>query len=142
MGKNFKAGDAYAYALLKVLYNETDKEKSFKGLVSDILDFVMVLKTCPTIEEFLANPTYSVKQKKDFLKEFFGNSLNIVIMNFLNVLCDSKRIINISLITNLFLELLLKNTNSHLVEIQTPLIKDYKLDIKKLIKTNQIIITI
>lgn len=131
MGVDSKVGDAYAYALLKVLYKDLNFS-SFTSLVSDMLDFAALFNTCPTIEEFLANPTYSAKQKKQFLNDFFGTSLNPIIMNFLNLLCDTKRIIYISSITNLFLEILLKSTGSHIVEVQIPTVDGYKLDINKL----------
>lgn len=134
MSTNSRAGDAYAYALLKVLYNEAEEKNfaNFSDLVGDILDFITLFNTCPSIEEFLANPTYSPIQKKRFLSDFFAGSLNPIIINFLHLLCDTKRIIYISSIISLFLEILLKNTNSHIVEIQTPTTKDYKLDLSKL----------
>mmetsp|Transcript_7207 Transcript_7207/g.12305 ORF Transcript_7207/g.12305 Transcript_7207/m.12305 type:complete len:204 (-) Transcript_7207:1487-2098(-) len=132
MSTNSRAGDAYAYALLKVLFNETKDFDSFSDLVGDVLDFVTIFNTCPSIEEFFANPTYSPIQKKQFLYDFFGRSLNPILMSFLYLLCDTKRIIYISSIISIFLETLLKNTNSHIVEVQTPTGKDYKLDISKL----------
>jgi len=131
MGLDSRVGDAYAYALLKVLYKDL-KSSNFTSLVGDMLDFSTLFNTCPSMEEFLANPTYSTKQKKQFLNDFFGTSLNPIIMNFLNLLCDTKRIIYISSIVNLFLEILLKSTNSHIVEVQVPTIENCKLDINKL----------
>jgi len=131
MGLDSRVGDAYAYALLKVLYKDLNFS-SFTGIVSDMLDFANLFNTCPSIEEFLANPTYSTKQKKQFLNDFFGTSLNPIIMNFLNLLCDTKRIIYISSIVNVFLDILLKSTDSHIVEVQIPVVEGYKLDIEKL----------
>jgi ATP synthase F1 delta subunit len=129
--KDSKVGDAYAYALLKVLYKDINI-KSFSELVFDIIDFSIIFKTFPSINEFLSNPTYDKKKKKQFLSEFFDSSLSPVLMNFLNLLCDSKRIIYISSILKLFLEILLKTTNSYTVEIEIPFIEEYKLDLKKL----------
>ena len=65
MGLDSRVGDAYAYALLKVLYKDLNFS-SFTGIVSDMLDFANLFNTCPSIEEFLANPTYSTKQKNSF----------------------------------------------------------------------------
>jgi F0F1-type ATP synthase delta subunit len=53
-------------------------------------------------------------------------------MNFLNLLCDTKRILNINSILKLFLEILLKSTNSYVVELEVSNIKNYKLDLNNL----------
>ena len=97
-----------------------------------MLDFSTLFNAYPSIEKFLANPTYDAKKKKQFLNEFFGNSLNPLIMNFLNLLCDTKRIIYLDSILKVFLELLLKSTNSYIIEIQIPNSQNYKVDINKL----------
>ena len=91
MGLSSRVGDAYAYAFLKVIYKDLTFS-TFTHLVSDMLDFSTLFNAYPSIEKFLANPTYDAKKKKQFLNEFFGNSLNPLIMNFLNLLCDTKRI--------------------------------------------------
>lgn len=131
MGSNSRVGDAYAYAFLKVIYKDLTFS-TFTHLVSDMLDFSTLFNAYPSIEKFLANPTYDVKKKKQFLNEFFGNSLNPLIMNFLNLLCDTKRIIYLGSILKVFLELLLKSTNSYIIEIQIPNSQNYKVDINKL----------
>jgi len=86
MGLSSRVGDAYAYAFLKVIYKDLTFS-TFTHLVSDMLDFSTLFNAYPSIEKFLANPTYDAKKKKQFLNEFFGNSLNPLIMNFLNLLC-------------------------------------------------------
>lgn len=131
MGLSSRVGDAYAYAFLKVIYKDLTFS-TFTHLVSDMLDFSTLFNAYPSIEKFLANPTYDAKKKKQFLNEFFGNSLNPLIMNFLNLLCDTKRIIYLDSILKVFLELLLKSTNSYIIEIQIPNSKNYKVDINKL----------
>jgi len=131
MGLSSRVGDAYAYAFLKVIYKDLTFS-TFTHLVSDMLDFSTLFNAYPSIEKFLANPTYDAKKKKQFLNEFFGNSLNPLIMNFLNLLCDTKRIIYLDSILKIFLELLLKSTNSYIVEIQIPNSQNYKVDINKL----------
>lgn len=131
MGSNSRVGDAYAYAFLKVIYKDLTFS-TFTHLVSDMLDFSTLFNAYPSIEKFLANPTYDAKKKKQFLNEFFGNSLNPLIMNFLNLLCDTKRIIYLGSILKVFLELLLKSTNSYIIEIQIPNSQNYKVDINKL----------
>jgi len=131
MGLSSRVGDAYAYAFLKVIYKDLTFS-TFTHLVSDMLDFSTLFNAYPSIEKFLANPTYDAKKKKQFLNEFFGNSLNPIIMNFLNLLCDTKRIIYLDSILKVFLELLLKSTNSYIIEIQIPNSQNYKVDINKL----------
>jgi len=131
MGLSSRVGDAYAYAFLKVIYKDLTFS-TFTHLVSDMLDFSTLFNAYPSIEKFLANPTYDAKKKKQFLNEFFGNSLNPLIMNFLNLLCDTKRIIYLDSILKVFLELLLKSTNSYIIEIQIPNSQNYKVDINKL----------
>ena len=131
MGLSSRVGDAYAYAFLKVIYKDLTFS-TFTHLVSDMLDFSTLFNAYPSIEKFLANPTYDAKKKKQFLNEFFGNSLNPLIMNFLNLLCDTKRIIYLDSILKVFLELLLKSTNSYIIEILIPNSQNYKVDINKL----------
>jgi|APCry1669190591_1035303.scaffolds.fasta_scaffold07180_2 hypothetical protein len=131
MGLSSRVGDAYAYAFLKVIYKDLTFS-TFTHLVSDMLDFSTLFNAYPSIEKFLANPTYDAKKKKQFLNEFFGNSLNPLIMNFLNLLCDTKRIIYLDSILKVFLELLLKSTNSYIIEIQIPNSQNYQVDINKL----------
>ena len=131
MGLSSRVGDAYAYAFLKVIYKDLTFS-TFTHLVSDMLDFSTLFNAYPSIEKFLANPTYDAKKKKQFLNEFFGNTLNPLIMNFLNLLCDTKRIIYLDSILKVFLELLLKSTNSYIIEIQIPNSQNYKVDINKL----------
>jgi len=48
------------------------------------------------------------------------------------LLCDTKRIIYLDSILKVFLELLLKSTNSYIIEIQIPNSQNYKVDINKL----------
>lgn len=48
------------------------------------------------------------------------------------MLCDTKRIIYISSIIKVFLEILLKSTNSYIVEIQVPMKNFCKINIDKL----------
>ena len=131
MGLSSRVGDAYAYAFLKVIYKDLTFS-TFTHLVADMLDFSTLFNAYPSIEKFLANPTYDAKKKKQFLNEFFGNSLNPLIMNFLNLLCDTKRIIYLDSILKAFLQLLLKSTNSYIIEIQIPNSQNYKVDINKL----------
>lgn len=131
MGLNSRVVDVYAYAFLKVVYKDLTFS-TFTHLVADMLDFSTLFNAYPSIEKFLANPTYDAKKKKQFLNEFFGNSLNPLIMNFLNLLCDTKRIIYLDSILKVFLQLLLKSTNSYIIEIQVPNSQNYKIDINKL----------
>ena len=53
-------------------------------------------------------------------------------MNFLNLLCDTKRIININSIFNSLLEIIIKRINTYIVEIEISDDKNYKLDMSKL----------
>jgi F0F1-type ATP synthase delta subunit len=130
MIQNSRIGDPYAYAFLKVIYKDLNFA-SFSCLISDMLDFCTIFNTYPNIEQFLSNPTYDNKKKKQFLNDFFGQSLNSLLLNFLN-LCDTKRIIYISSILKLFLEFLLKSTNSYVVEIEVPMTNSSKININKL----------
>jgi len=131
MNKNKKVTNAYAYALLKVLEKDVNFQ-NFSVLVSDLLDFSTLFNTCSSIEEFFSNPIYETKNKKQFLIDFFGSSLSPLIMNFLNLLCDTKRIIYLSSILKLFLRILLKSVNAYIVEIEIPTSESYKFDVNKL----------
>ena len=65
MIQNSKIGDPYAYAFLKIIYKDLNF-KSFSSLVGDMLDFCTILKSYPSIQEFLSNPTYDNNKKKEF----------------------------------------------------------------------------
>jgi ATP synthase F1 delta subunit len=134
MSSNSRVGDPYAYAFLKILSEKGLSFAVFSGLTSDILDFSNILRLYPNFEEFLSNPIYEKKKKKEFLNNFFYNYLSPLLVNFLNLLCDTKRIININSILKLFLEILLKSTNSYVVELEVSNVKNCKFDINKLDK--------
>jgi F0F1-type ATP synthase delta subunit len=131
MVQNSKSGDPYAYAFLKVIYNELNFS-NFSCLVGDMLDLCTIINSYPSIEQFLSNPIYDSNKKKQFLNTFFGQYLNSLVINFLNLLCDTKRIVYISSILKLFLEILLRNTNSSVIEIQLPMIDFCKININRL----------
>lgn len=133
MVENSKIGDPYAYAFLKVVYSDLNFT-NFSCLIADILDFCTILNLYPSIQKFLSNPTYDVKKKKELLNDFGGKSLNSLVINFLYLLCDTKRIVYISSILKIFLEIFLKSTNAYLVEIEIPVIEACTIYIDKLNK--------
>lgn len=128
MRKNSKINTAYANALLKIVLKDANSIR----LVSDILDFCTLIKLNQNLRQFLSNPLYNDKKKKEFLNDFFGDFLNPLVLAFLNVLCDIKEILNISSILKVFLEILIKTANSVVIEIEIPTNENSKMDLKKL----------
>lgn len=129
---NLRINDSYAYAFFKILSEKSLDFNSFSGLVSDIVDISTLMNISTNFGNFLSNPMYSSTKKKQLLNDFLRDSLSPIVVNFLNLLCDTKKIININSIFNYLLEIVLKSTNSYIVEIQVSDANNFKLDIKKL----------
>lgn len=130
MRKNSRVDNAYASAFLKIIFKDLNGNSI--RLASDILDFCTLIRLHPDLEKFLSNPLYNDKKKKNFLNDFFGDFLNPLVLNFLNLLCDTRRIFYISSILKVFLEILVKTANSAVIEIEIPTNDNSKMDLKKL----------
>jgi F0F1-type ATP synthase delta subunit len=132
MSSNSRVSDSYAYAFFKILSEEKLGFNCFSGLISDIIDVLSLLNISNSFGSFLANPIYDSKRKKQLLHDFLSDSLSPMVMNFLNLLCDTKRIINVNSIFNSLLEIIIKRINSYIVEIEVSDDNNYKLDMSKL----------
>jgi len=132
MSSNSRINDSYAYAFFKILSEKSLGFNSFSGLISDILDVLNLLNISNSFGNFLSNPIYDSTKKKQLLNDFLRDSVSPIIMNFLNLLCDTKRILNIDSIFKSLLEIILKITNSYIVEIEVSDDNKSKLDITRL----------
>jgi len=122
-GFNVKVVEPYSFALTKAICFDFKKSDSsefnvFTNVVQDVLDFLAVWNTCPDFKKYLSTGLYSSDAKKEFIKEYFGSTFHPILINFLNLLCDTKRIVYAEGIFTRFLEIVLKITNNFNVEIQ------------------------
>nr|YP_009295333.1 ATP synthase subunit delta [Dasya binghamiae]AOH77345.1 ATP synthase subunit delta [Dasya binghamiae] len=105
----------YAEALLAITKN--------KNLLSeteqDLLFISITLSNSKDLQLFLANPLVSAMIKKKVLFELFNDKINKLILNFLSVLVDRRRIALLVLIINKYLDLTYQLKSITIAELST-----------------------
>lgn len=124
--------DPYAEALMSIAQANGledhfgDELKGFLWLLGESKDF----------EAFLANPLLKPEDKKAIIRQLAGEGVNPLLVNFLLLLVDRRRIIFLSAIANKYLQLLRKLRNAVLAEVTTaaPLREDQQNAIAEKVK--------
>jgi F-type H+-transporting ATPase subunit delta len=83
-----EVGKKYASALFKL----TKKEKLTDPVLEEFRSISRILRENPTFKNFLEAPQILEKDKKDFLKGLFEGKISEVLLSFLTLLVDRKRI--------------------------------------------------
>ena len=105
--------DPYAEALMSIAQSQGledqfgDELRALLGLLEDSAD----------LEAFLANPLLQPEDKKAVIKSIAGEDTNSLLVNFLLLLVDRRRIMFLAAIAQKYLELLRKQKNAVLAEI-------------------------
>jgi len=99
--------------------------------VSEILyqngtNFYEILNEAPDVEDFFKNPIVKAKQKKEFVKEAFGNKFHEIMVNFIGVVIDNKRERLINDIFRNFLDIHRKQQGIKSVKVLTAISIDDK----------------
>lgn len=110
-----KISSPYAEALLEVAKNT--------NLLSEMeqdLNFISTtLSNSKDLQLFLANPSISVLPKKKILVKLFKDKINDIVLNFLSVLVDRRRIALLSLIINKYFNLTYQLNSITIAELST-----------------------
>lgn len=140
MHKHYKICKPYAEGLFEIA-----KNRKLLTEINDQLEIIkIVLKKIPEFQYFLANPLIDKEIKKNTLKIIFSKTVNSIILNFLLLLVDKKRIIYFHDIADEFTLIWNKITNTQLVEVYsvislTETQKEYLINkLKKITRANSI----
>nr|YP_009732137.1 ATP synthase CF1 delta subunit [Gracilaria spinulosa]QHS70728.1 ATP synthase CF1 delta subunit [Gracilaria spinulosa] len=93
-----------------------DKVNEDLSLISEILEESKELKT------FFYNPLITIEIKKNVVNELFNNQVHSLVIRFLLVLIDRRRITLLDIIISKYLELVYQLQSIVVAEIQTPII--------------------
>jgi F-type H+-transporting ATPase subunit delta len=105
--------DPYAEALMSIA-QANGLEDHFGD---ELRGFLWLLGESKDFEAFLANPLLKPQDKKAVLKKLAGEDINPLLVNFLQILVDRRRIIFLESIAKKYLELLRKLRNTVLAEV-------------------------
>jgi F-type H+-transporting ATPase subunit delta len=78
----------YARALFALAEEQNATAEADKGLET----VQKLTEQHPSVLRLISNPTISVIEKKDFIEKFFAGSAPKIVVHFLNVLLEKKRI--------------------------------------------------
>nr|YP_011007353.1 ATP synthase CF1, subunit delta [Scytothamnus australis]WAM64782.1 ATP synthase CF1, subunit delta [Scytothamnus australis] len=92
-----KIASPYSEALLQLglnlyLKEETSDTQIFFQIIFDMESLLTILKMTPVLENYLANPLVTDKDKKDVLNKCLTKNTSPTTKNFLMLLVDKKRI--------------------------------------------------
>jgi F-type H+-transporting ATPase subunit delta len=83
----------------------------------ELRGFLWLLRESGDFEAFLANPLVKPEAKKGVIRTLAGDGVNPLLVNFLLVLVDRRRIMFLSSIANKYLDLLRKLRNAVLADV-------------------------
>ncbi|MEC4984837.1 MAG: ATP synthase F1 subunit delta [Oscillatoria sp. PMC 1068.18] len=107
--------EPYAEALMS-LAQQRDLTESFGEQIRSLLD---LLENSSELNEFLSNPVVEDENKKAVVRRISGEEFDPLLMNFLMLLVDKRRIIFLEEICQQYLELLRKLNNAVLAEVSS-----------------------
>ncbi|MBZ8179365.1 ATP synthase F1 subunit delta [Oscillatoria salina] len=107
--------EPYAEALMS-LAQQRDLTEPFGEQLRSLLE---LLENSSELNEFLSNPVVKDEDKKAVLRRIGGEEFDPLLMNFLMLLVDKRRIIFIEEICQQYLELLRKLNNAVLAEVSS-----------------------
>ncbi len=111
-----KVATPYAEALLEIAQNYNLLSKT----TEDLSKISNILSDSSDLQQSLSNPSISILIKKNILIALFKNEVNDFILNFLLVLVDRRRILLLSKIIDIYLELAYNIESTVIVELYTP----------------------
>lgn len=105
----------YAEALLEIAKSSNLLEEIKK----DLFTISNVLSTSKDLQLFLANPLLGINAKKNIIDKLFKNKVNNIVLNFLFVLINKRRISILQAIIDKCFELIYKLESITVVELMT-----------------------
>jgi len=110
-----KLVDPYAEALLSL----ADSNAFVDIITEDVREILDLLGSTPDLKEYLANPMFTPKSKKELLEKTICGQLNLYTTKFLLVLVERKRIHLLEAIAEKYLELVYKLAEIKIVEVSS-----------------------
>ena len=98
---NMELGRKYAKAIFE-LACEDDKLKEYGA---DLAKVQQLYTQCPELKAYLCNPNIQPEEKKSLLREVFEGGVQEMVLNFLLLLIDKRRIQIFDAIAHIFTEL-------------------------------------
>nr|YP_009296404.1 ATP synthase CF1 delta subunit [Thorea hispida]AOM65339.1 ATP synthase CF1 delta subunit [Thorea hispida]ARX95899.1 ATP synthase delta chain [Thorea hispida]UNJ79184.1 ATP synthase CF1 delta subunit [Thorea hispida] len=105
----------YAEALIDLTNSLQDKSKFSK----DLEDIYLVVSKSKDLRLFLSNPLINKPSKKIVISNLFAKQINPIIINFLFVILDKKRISFLKEILELYFQLYFSTQSSKLAHVYT-----------------------
>ena len=98
---NMELGRKYAKAIFE-LACEDDKLKEYGA---DLAKVQQLYTQCPELKAYLCNPNIQPEEKKSLLREVFKGGVQEMVLNFLLLLIDKRRMQVFEAINEIFIEL-------------------------------------
>ena len=98
---NMELGRKYAKAIFE-LACEDDKLKEYGA---DLAKVQQLYTQCPELKAYLCNPNIQPEEKKSLLREVFEGGVQEMVLNFLLLLIDKRRMQVFEAINEIFIEL-------------------------------------
>ena len=98
---NMELGRIYAKAIFE-LACEDDKLKEYGA---DLAKVQQLYTQCPELKAYLCNPNIQPEEKKSLLREVFEGGVQEMVLNFLLLLIDKRRMQVFEAINEIFIEL-------------------------------------
>ena len=98
---NMELGRKYAKAIFE-LACEDDKLKEYGA---DLAKVQQLYTQCPELKAYLCNPNIQPEEKKSLLREVFEGGVQEMVLNFLLLLIDKRRMMVFDAISTIFVQL-------------------------------------
>lgn len=105
--------EPYAEALMSIAQGNGLEDH----FADELRGFLWLLEESPEFEAFLGNPLVKPEDKKAVIRNLAGEGVNALLVNFLQVLVDRRRIVFLASIAQRYLELLRKLRNAVLADV-------------------------
>jgi len=105
--------EPYAQGLMSAAREGNQAEK----IGEDLRSILELLDNSPELQEFVGNPVIKAENKKEILRRITGEETNKLLVNFLMLLVDKRRIVFLEQIGKQYLEILREINNIVLAEI-------------------------
>ena len=123
--KNLISNSSYIYA--EALFKATEEIDNSLKTLSQLEEICTLFDKSPDLTIILHNPAISKNKKHEIIENIFKGSIDKKLLNFLKILIDKDRLVEIHSILSAYKELIDKKLNKKDVEI----ISSFELDKKQ-----------
>jgi F-type H+-transporting ATPase subunit delta len=101
----------------KALFSLALDEKKLDNVANDINEIRLLIKNNRDFSNFVVNPLISNVKQVEIIKSIFSGKVEMISMNFLELICSKKRLSHMPEIVDAFDYLLLKHRNQLYAEV-------------------------